>query len=248
MPERRMSSRTSVTTFSTAPTTLPLSSRHPPRRPPSAPTGQRQGRVKAKRPAGSRSGRSSVDKHVHRPSAAPCGQREAPVPPSGQTPHEAGVEPPHGPRRRRGPGQPRGRRPRGDASHGRGPAAPPRRRRAVVRAPTGATAADLIPALAHELGGTLQDQQRLYVDGRVLPPTAPVGAPPLLEGAVITVTPTDPGRPPAFEAWARACSSCTSSVVPTPEPCCAFPRPSPHRPCRRGQCPHRGPRPVPRPG
>ena len=93
----------------------------------------------------------------------------------------------------------------------------------VVTAPSGATAADLIPSLAHELGWHPHDQQHLYVDGRVLPPTTPVGAPPLLEGAVITVTPTDPVRPPGVRGRARACSSCTSWVVPTPEPCCACP-------------------------
>ncbi|MGN6634673.1 MAG: FHA domain-containing protein, partial [Oryzihumus sp.] len=60
----------------------------------------------------------------------------------------------------------------------------------AVRTPPGATAADLGPALA-EASGYAGRSPSLFVDGVGLPGDHPVGSPPLLEGALVTLD--DPG-------------------------------------------------------
>ena len=67
----------------------------------------------------------------------------------------------------------------------------------VVGVPDGATVADLIPALAVALGLTAGDLPTLYTDGRALAPATPLGAPPLLEGAVVGLCPPDTISPAA---------------------------------------------------
>ncbi|MGZ4628556.1 FtsK/SpoIIIE domain-containing protein [Oryzihumus sp.] len=60
----------------------------------------------------------------------------------------------------------------------------------TVRTPPGATAADLGPALA-EASGYAGRSPALFVDGMAVPGGHPVGSPPLLEGALVTLD--DPG-------------------------------------------------------
>ena len=95
----------------------------------------------------------------------------------------------------------------------------------TVRVPPGSTASDLVPAVARELGRPVQDLQTLYVDGRALSPTAPVGVPTLWSRASSSRSHRTPrALPAARPAWSRS----TSSAAPTPAPSCAS-HPGRHR-------------------
>ena len=244
-PRAAMSSRTSVTTFSTAPMTLPLSSPPSPEAPHVAPTWQRQGRVKGKRPAGEPFHRSLCGQDVDAPSGRPpvdSARRRSARP--GRLPHGAGAG-----RRGRtapttsGPATARG----GDSVEMHLTVVDPQRRHGARRA-DGARATGV-------------DRERPGPRRRTgAGPTGPGPADavrrrqgPVADRARWRAT-SGRGRRPHVHTGRRVRFPRPSGLVEVhvvggPDAGCR-PAPSagaaPRRPCRRGQHQDRGPRPLPR--